>query len=172
MHPSPRWALSAVRGLAQPSKAMDMTPYITPYLSNDAKVSEDCLNDKKICRDLSPMDLFKADKTNKEAVATLGQLPSGMPILVIAGEDDKVMHSSSIPKTVEKFGSKNVSVNIIPNKGHLLLEHQIVDAAVSNVLNSWLDKTQIAFGVVAPQSTEIASQPEATETLTAQRLAF
>ncbi len=162
MHPSPRWAVDAVRGLAHPNKAMDMTPYITPYLTNDQNVSKACLNDKNICRELSPMDLFKADKTNKEALAKLSQMPGDLPVLVIAGQNDKVMHSSSIAKTVEKFGSNNVSVNIIPNKGHLLLEHQVVDASVNNILLSWLDKTQLSLGA-GSRAQEIASKSAAEE---------
>lgn len=162
MHPSPRWAVDALRGLSHPNRPLDLTPYIAPYLSDNEQLTRDCLNDEKICRNLSPVDLFKAGRTNHEALANLHQLPEAMPVLVIAGKLDKVMRPSAIPKQLPKMGSKNVSVHIIPDRGHLLLEHQKVDAGITQILDSFLDVRPVTAdaNVLAPtNSVEDALPP-------------
>jgi alpha-beta hydrolase superfamily lysophospholipase len=153
-----------VRGLSHPNKPLNLTPYITPYLSNDKELTQSCLNDEKICRNLSPVDLYKAGRTNKEALANLKQIPESMPVLVIAGQLDKVMHTSAIPKQLPKIGSKQVSVHIIPERGHLLLEHQKVDNKISKILDSFLDvRPMTANANVAAPASSIAVAEEAPE---------
>jgi alpha-beta hydrolase superfamily lysophospholipase len=162
VHPSPRWAVDVVRGLSHPNKPLNLTPYITPYLSNDKELTQACLNDEKICRNLSPVDLYKAGRTNKEALANLGRIPASMPVLVIAGEQDKVMHTSAISKQLPKMGSKQISVHIIPQRGHLLLEHQKVDNKIAKILDNFLDVRPMTANanVAAPMTTQTAMDSE------------
>jgi alpha-beta hydrolase superfamily lysophospholipase len=159
VHPSPRWAVDVVRGLAHPNKPLNLTPYITPYLSNDKELTQSCLNDEKICRNLSPVDLYKAGRTNKEALANLSHIPASMPVLIIAGEQDKVMHTAAIPKQLPKIGSKQISVNVIPQRGHLLLEHQKVDNKIAKILDNFLDVRPVTANANAGVAAAIASQP-------------
>lgn len=138
MHPRPRWAIDFVKGLSHPNKPLDLTPYITPYLSNDKELTHACLMDTKICRRLSPVELFKAGQTNKDGLANLANIPSQMPVLMLAGKVDKVMHTSAIPKALPKFGSKEISVHVFADRGHLLLEHQKVAGNITNIIDNWL----------------------------------
>lgn len=170
VHPSPRWAVDVVRGLSHPNKPLNLTPYITPYLSNDKELTQSCLNDEKICRNLSPVDLYKAGRTNKEALANLKQIPESMPVLVIAGQLDKVMHTSAIPKQLPKIGSRQVSVHIIPERGHLLLEHQKVDNKISKILDNFLDvRPMTANANVAAPASSIAVAEETAEPIVQER---
>ena len=151
MHPSPRWAVDFVKGISHPNKPMDLTPYITPYLSNDRKLTDACLKDTKICRRLSPVELFKAGRTNKEALVNLKSIPEQMPVLVLAGKVDKVMHTSAIPKALPKIGSKQISVHILADRGHLLLEHQTVDGKITGIIDHWLAGPEMTASVPAAE---------------------
>jgi alpha-beta hydrolase superfamily lysophospholipase len=139
MHPQPRWVVDFVKGVQHPNKRLDLTPYITPYLSNDRSLTQACLKDTKIFRAMSPVELVKADKTNKLALMAVEQIPHGFPILIISGEKDSVFKTSALPEVLNRFGSKELSVNILPNKGHLLLEHQSVKPEVGSLIDGWLN---------------------------------
>jgi alpha-beta hydrolase superfamily lysophospholipase len=143
VHPKPRWAVDVVKGLRHPNKRLDLTPYITPYLSHDKELTKSCLKDKRICRTLSTVELIKAKKTNDLAFRNVDKLPPTFPVLVIAGKKDGVYKADVLPEILSKFGSKDIDVNIFPDKGHLLLEHQQVLPEVSRIFDRWLDgKTQ------------------------------
>ncbi|HEY9718243.1 MAG TPA: alpha/beta fold hydrolase [Trichormus sp.] len=145
IHPKPRWVVDFVKGAQHPNKKMNLTPYITPYLSNNRALTTDCLKDQRICRSLSPVELIKAEKTNAQGIANVDKLPAGFPVLVIAGAKDGVFKTSSLPELLKKFGTKDMSVNILSNKGHLLLEHQSVQPEIASLLDKWLtDQTTSA----------------------------
>jgi len=138
VHPNPRWVMDFVKGAQHPNKKLNLTPYITPYLSNNRELTASCLKDQRICRSLSPVELVKAQKTNEQGIANVDKLPQGFPVLVIAGEKDGVFKTSSLPELLKKFSTKDMSVNILPNKGHLLIEHQSVQTEIASLLDSWL----------------------------------
>lgn len=145
IHPKPRWVVDFVKGAQHPNKRLNLTPYITPYLSNNRALTSECLKDHRICRNLSPVELIKAQKTNEQAITNVDKLPAGFPVLVIAGAKDGVFKTSSLPELLKKFGTKDMSVNILPDKGHLLLEHQSVQTEISSLLDKWLtDQTTSA----------------------------
>jgi alpha-beta hydrolase superfamily lysophospholipase len=138
IHPKVRWTIDIVKGLRHPNKRLDLTPYITPYLSHSKALTRDCLKDRRICRSLSPVELIKAEKTNKFALLNVDKLPPTYPVLVIAGEKDAVFKTSSLSELLKKFGSHDLDINIFPKKGHLLIEHQAVMPEIADTLDRWL----------------------------------
>jgi alpha-beta hydrolase superfamily lysophospholipase len=66
------------------------------------------------------------------------KIPEDFPILVIAGGKDGVFKTSSLAELFPKFGSKELDVNIFPERGHLLLEHQEVNQDIAAVFDRWL----------------------------------
>lgn len=140
IHPHPRMAIDFFRGLRHPNKPLNLEPYITPYLSNDKAVTRTCLEDKRICRQLSPVELIKAHITNRRAIENVEKIPADKPIMIVAGQKDQVFKTSALPAFAKRIGSKQVSVQTLPNKGHLMLEAQEVDADVRDAVDIWLAK--------------------------------
>lgn len=149
VHPSPRWAVDFWKGLAHPNKPLNLESYIEPYLSNNKELTAACMADRKICRSMSPVELIKADKTNKMAIAQIGSIPDTMPMLIMAGKEDKVVKASALPKMVSRLKLKDKTLNLIPKHGHLMIEHQKVDSVVAEVIDSWLDKRQTPIVAVS-----------------------
>ena len=58
---------------------------------------------------------------------------------MIAGLDDGIFKSAELPKAIKKFGTHNVSLNILAGKGHILLEHQTVNPQIALLIDRWLD---------------------------------
>jgi alpha-beta hydrolase superfamily lysophospholipase len=138
IHPQPRMVVDFFHGLRHPKKPMNLEPYITPYLSNDRQVTQTCLKDPLICKELSPIELIKVALTNKESIQKVKNIPSDRPIMIVAGDEDAVFKTSAINKWAKRIGSDNVSIHELPNKGHLMLESQDVDMGVVGIVDDWL----------------------------------
>lgn len=138
IHPQPRMAIDFFRGLRHPNKRLNLEPYITPYLSNDKQLTNACLADASICRDLSPVELIKAHITNRRAIEHVERIPATTPIMLVGGANDQVFKSAALPDFAKRLGSQDVSVTTLSGKGHLLLENQEVDARIQDALDNWL----------------------------------
>lgn len=141
LHPRLRWPADFVKGLIHPKHGLNLVPYINPYLSDDKSVTKRCLEDPNICRQLSPVDLIKTNITNKDTLKQIKSIPSDMPMLIIAGEKDRVFKTPVLPSFITQLGSKKVTLRIIPGKGHLLVESQPVNPTVAKVIDDWLNET-------------------------------
>lgn len=149
VHPSARWAVDFWKGLAHPNKPFNLEPYIEPYLSNNKALTAQCMADNKICRSMSVVELIKADKTNKLAIQALNSIPDTMPLLVMAGKEDQVVKASALPAMVARLKTKDKTLHLIPDHGHLMIEHQKVDEKVAKVIDTWLDKRESSNTAVA-----------------------
>lgn len=146
IHPHPRMAIDFFRGLRHPNKRLDMEPYITPYLSHDQNVTRACLTDRSICRRLSPVELIKAHITNRRAIEHVENIPADKPIMIVAGNEDQIFKTAALPEFAKRLGSRQVNIQTMPGKGHLLLEAQEVDADIRDAVDIWLATTGNAAG--------------------------
>ncbi|HEY9684420.1 MAG TPA: alpha/beta fold hydrolase [Oculatellaceae cyanobacterium] len=141
VHPSPRWLIDGVKELVMFDKPLNLTPYTRPYLTNDPVLTEKCDNDPLVNRKMTPDELVKCLIENKHAIKEAGTIPADYPILMLAGTKDGVFKSTGLPKEIKKFGDyKEISLTMLEGKGHLLIEHQPVDAKIGALVDSWLDK--------------------------------
>lgn len=148
-HPRARWCWDFWKGLMNPKTEMPLEPYIRPTLSHDPKIVDSVMNDPQICRGLTPVDLVKTAITNRIALKETGKIPANMPILIIAGKDDQVYKTSSLPQFVQLIGSRKTDVHVLLDKGHLLLEHQALDPQVTGLVDTWLAKNANGVTVTA-----------------------
>lgn len=92
-------------------------------------------------------------KTNTLSLLTKQRIPADMPVLVVAGKIDKIYRASAIPAFVDGMGSRKRTVEIIPNRGHLLLESVYVKPEVVGIIDKWLqDPVQTADQKVMPST--------------------
>jgi alpha-beta hydrolase superfamily lysophospholipase len=139
VHPNLRWTVDFAREVIQPVRPINLTPYSAPYLTNDQALAKACNNDPLIYRKMTPVELVKVDVLNGRAFAAAKSLPVNLPLLIIAGAKDDMFKAAALSDAVAKFGSKNISLHILPGKGHLLLEHQSVDPQILILIDTWLD---------------------------------
>src|SRR5262249_47012144 len=105
---------------------------------------------------MTPAELVKVDIMDDKAISEAKKLPANLPILIIAGLDDAMFHQNDLLKEVQKWGTKNISLNLLPHKGHLLMEHQAVNPKIATMIDEWL-ADQASAGTVA---TEPAAAPK------------
>lgn len=173
IHPQARMAVDFFHGMRHPKKPMNLEPYITPYLSNDRQVTETCLKDPLICKELSPVELIKVALTNKNSIKKVGNIPADKPIMIVAGDEDAVFKTSAINKWAQRIGSSQVTIHELPNKGHLMLESQDVDMGVVGLVDNWLagvDKATPEDNAVATGAEEVRAAAPSSSWLKASML--
>jgi alpha-beta hydrolase superfamily lysophospholipase len=158
INPSARWVLTFYQGLIHPKKPLNLKPYLEPILSENKEDTRARLEDPDAATELSATDLIKAAVTTKWAIRDVGSIPRSMPILLIAGENDRIQKTNRLPEMVDEMGSKHVQLRVLEGKGHLLLEQRRLDPGVLNLVDNWLDDH-------APQ-TSISAAPTATSVST------
>jgi alpha-beta hydrolase superfamily lysophospholipase len=148
-----RLAFDAARSVLKPERAVKLTPYIKYTLCDDQKTTDEYLQDPGICHSFSAVDVIKSMKTNTLSVLSKERIPADMPVLVVAGKIDKIYKASAIPAFVAEMGSRKRTVEIIPNRGHLLLESTYVKPEVVGIIDRWLQNpTQTADYPTTPST--------------------
>jgi len=142
--------IDVVASLFNPNRPLDLKPYIKPYLASDPSVAYTYMHDPQIHRQLSSVELIKAAVTNRRSIKDIEQIPPDMPILIIAGEKDLIYKTKALPAFVQKLGSRCTTLSIIPAKGHLLLEIQPVNLAITKTIDPWLNKEAKINTALAP----------------------
>lgn len=166
-HPAPlSWTKDLAKQMIKPNKAIDLSPYSAKYLSNDPVVEKDCDQDPMLNRRMTPAELIKVDVLCNRSWNDAKVLPASFPLLIVAGDKDAMFKSTDLKKGIEKFGSKNISLNLLAGRGHLLMEHQKVIPRVGSLLDSWLSKNTGALVATNVSSIGAASQPGTTTTKT------
>ncbi len=112
--------------------------YIEPYLCDDMAATREYLDDPEICHTMSPVEIVKAIKTNALALQNKAKMPADLPVLIVAGKVDKIYKASAIPAFAEGMGSKRKKVEIMPKRGHLLIESPRVQPAVLSIIDDFL----------------------------------
>ena len=150
--PRPYWAVTLTKGLSHPKKPINIKPYMKPVLTENKKVNMEIIEDSKTLTAISPTDLVKANITNKNSLLEVEKIPPSMPILVIAGAEDRVQKTSTLKVIMDRMGTKQKELVVLPKKGHLLIEHRELDADVSQLIDGWLAKRESSPVAAVPSN--------------------
>jgi alpha-beta hydrolase superfamily lysophospholipase len=154
LHPTPYLAIDVIKGLIHRERSMSLTHYIKPNLCDDKATTAEYMNDPGIVHAFSPVDVVKSIKTNTIALMSMDKMPQTLPVLVVAGKKDRIYKASAIPPFVAGMGSKRKTVQIIPKRGHLLIESPRVRPDVLSIIDRWL--------VTSDQTAQTAHGPATT----------
>lgn len=140
VHPRALWVKTFFEGLYHSKHPINIAPYLKPYLSENKEIIERCMSHPDTCTQMSVEDLIKAAVTNRRTVQQLDKIPESMPILVVAGKKDLIQKTCKLPEMVSRMSSKKAELVVLPDKGHMLIEHQPVNPEVYDVVDDWLQK--------------------------------
>lgn len=139
LHPSFSWISDAMKLAIKPLSPIKLTPYIKSTLSSDPEVTKAYIADSRICHYLSLKRLIKTSLQNRRYLNDIENVPKDMPILLIAGEEDKLFKTKSLPALFRKVGSQRLDLKILPGLGHLLIECQTrLDSRIASLVDNWL----------------------------------
>ncbi len=140
VHPDIHWITDFATEVVAPGKPLSLNPYAVPYMTNKSALARSWSADPMIHHRITPKDLLDVYHINSQGMAEAKNIPPNFPILIIAGLDDGLFKTAELPKAIKKFGTHNVSLNLLPGKGHILLEDQAVDPQMALLIDSWLNQ--------------------------------
>lgn len=152
LRPKAHWVITVVKGLNDRKRPFSLKPYMN-VLTEDKTVTKEMINDPETTTAISPTDLIKANITNRLALEHVEDIPANIPILVIAGAEDRVQQTKSLDEVITRMGSEEKEFVVLPGKGHLLLEHRTVDPAVAQLIDNWLERKQNGSAPTAAANT-------------------
>jgi len=145
VHPRPLWVKTFFQGIYNPNNSINIAPYMKPVLSEDKKVAKELMESSETVKEMSVTNLIKANITNTNSLKDIAYIPESMPVLIMAGEKDKVQKTEALAEILPKLGSKNATLVTFSGKGHMLLECQHIDQEVAQAMDNWIDKQQTAY---------------------------
>ena len=111
------------------------------HLAKDEKVIEKYRNDPLICRQISARLYTQMVKRGNEIMRRAGEFT--LPVILVAGEEDKVVSAEAIKEFYEKIPSKKKSLKIYPGGYHELLNDFGKEEVLSDIL-SWAKSFLVA----------------------------
>jgi acylglycerol lipase len=137
--------------VANPTRELDLVPYIKKLASENDKIVEEAINDPYVRKSLNCKDLLQTAhciSTNMEHAKGVSE---HVPVLIIQGDQDKLLKHAAVVALVNKLKSKDQTVRWMKGKGHLLIETSYIDPSTMSTIKTWLashvnDSAQVATG--------------------------
>jgi len=135
----PRVFEDTAKLFANPSREVDLVPYIKKFASEDPRIIAEAVNDPLVRKKLTTWDLLKSVKSIKSTLKYAEKVKPGTPILVIQGSNDRMLEGKAIVELLAHLNSEDQTVKWFTNRGHLMLETAYLRPDVLNTVDRWLD---------------------------------
>jgi len=124
--------------MANPNHQLDLTPYIKSFASEDPKIVEGAIADPLTRKRLSVPDLVKTFRAIKPNLKYAERIPSTMPVLIIQGDNDRMLRTNAVAQLLAHMRSTDQTVKWFRGRGHLLLETAYVQPDTMYTVSGWL----------------------------------
>ncbi|HEY9677030.1 MAG TPA: alpha/beta fold hydrolase [Drouetiella sp.] len=121
-----------------PRKKVNLAPYIKRFASNDPAIIEESLKDPLVTKQMTTWEIANSIRTMRPNLGYARKLPSNLPMLVIQGDNDRMLRANAVVQMVAKTKTKDQTVRWFSNRGHLLLETAYLQQDTLNTVNNWL----------------------------------
>lgn len=125
--------------MANPRVQIDLMPFVRRYASDDPRVIEEMEQDPLLRRRMNVAELLKATTAIRKTMSYVPKVPADMPVLVIQGGNDRVLHADAVIRLLSKLNAKDETVKWFASRGHILLETGYVRPDTMNAVVTWLN---------------------------------
>jgi acylglycerol lipase len=127
-------------GITDLRRPMDVSPYILKYSSEDPRITHEMVTDKLSRTTLTGKEILQTAFFIRKAPVLATKLSSTMPVLILQGQKDHIVTSSSVRTILRKLPSSNKELFVVPNCGHILLGTAFLKDSVVAHLTQWLEQ--------------------------------
>ncbi len=135
----PKTMVDSLVGLLTPGHELDLTGLMQQRLSEDSQITQEGLTDPLIRRRLSAVDLLESCRFIAGTRRYVAMIPARMPVLVMQGEADRIVKPSGALVLDSKLKSVDKTVELLPSRGHILIETQHIHPDDMNTIVSWIN---------------------------------
>jgi alpha-beta hydrolase superfamily lysophospholipase len=133
-------ALDVGKAVTSAHMTLNVTPYLKYFASEDARVTNEALNDPLVRKQLSAQDIMQSFKFIDSGLKFADTVPDKTPVLVLQGDKDEIIDSSGVLKLAQHLSSTDQTIKWFKGKGHLLLETSFISEKAINAVDQWLDR--------------------------------
>jgi len=119
-------------------KKVNLEPYIKKFASEDPRIIAESLADPLVTKKMTTWQIMQSFKYMRPNLGYAKKLPPNVPILVIQGDNDRLLKSNAVVKLISKAKSKDQTVRWFKDRGHLLLETAFLPPETLDTVNNWL----------------------------------
>lgn len=127
-----------VKGITHLDKLMDVTRYITRYSSDDHRVTKEMVSDPLSRTELTGKEVLQTGYFISTTPKFAGRLAKHISVLIIQGEEDRIVSAGTIKSIYKHLPSQNKSVVYLPECGHVLLGTSFLKPQVVSSISQWL----------------------------------
>ncbi|HEY9774917.1 MAG TPA: alpha/beta fold hydrolase [Planktothrix sp.] len=124
--------------LINPHRKISLIPFIKKLASEDPQIVAGAVEDPLVRKHLTAFELFQTCNAVKSSLDYAKKIPANMPILVIQGGADRMVHSNAVVLLLEQLKSTDQTVRWFSNRGHLLLETAYMKSDTMETVDGWL----------------------------------
>lgn len=126
------------RLMANPVSEVDLVPYIKKFSSEDPMIVQDAIEDPYVRKSLNCAALCATARLIKSNMSHVGGIPADMPVLVLQGDNDRMLKAEAVSVFMDKLRSKDQTIRWMPGKGHVLIETNRISADTLGTIKDWL----------------------------------
>jgi alpha-beta hydrolase superfamily lysophospholipase len=127
-----------VVGIVDLDKQLDIRKYITHYSSEDPRITKEMITDQLSRTTLTGKEILQTAAFIRKTPRSATKLPEQLPVLILQGQIDKIVATSSVKSILRHIHSANKKLVIIPHCGHILLGTAYLKQPVVKQLTDWL----------------------------------
>jgi acylglycerol lipase len=127
-----------VKGITHLNKLMDVTRYITRYSSDDNRVTNEMVSDPLSRTELTGKEVLQTGQFISTTPKFAEKLSKHISVLIVQGEEDRIVSPGSIKTIYKHIPSANKSVVLLPDCGHVLLGTSFLKPQVVSSISKWL----------------------------------
>jgi len=127
-----------VKGITHLDRLMDVTRYITRYSSDDNRVTKEMVTDPLSRTELTGKEVLQTGYFISTTPKFAGRIAKHISVLIIQGEEDRIVSANTIKQIYKQLPSTNKSVVYLPECGHVLLGTSFLKPQVVSSISQWL----------------------------------
>lgn len=126
------------RLMTNPAGEIDLVPYIKKFSSEDPMIVQDTIEDPYVRKRLNCAALCATARLIKSNMSHVEGIPADMPVLVLQGDNDRMLKAEAVSVFMDKLRSKDQTIRWMPGKGHVLIETNRISPDTLGTIKDWL----------------------------------
>ncbi len=135
----PQLVADSMKFVTNPSRQIDIVPYMKTLASDDPRITEEAANDPLVRKKLTARDLWRTNQYIKGNMKYASLIPPEMPVLVIQGDHDRMLRWNAVSLLLSRLKSTDQTVKWFKGRGHLLIETSYVLPETITTIGEWLE---------------------------------
>jgi alpha-beta hydrolase superfamily lysophospholipase len=125
-------------GITDLERELDVRKYILDYSSEDAKVTHDMVTDPLARTMLSGKEILRTKFFIGKSPQFAKRVPANLPVLMVQGEMDNIVRSSSAEKILSLMPTKNKTLYTVKACGHVVIGTPYAKPVVIKTVTNWI----------------------------------